>query len=162
MRILTIAFSPLWIFIRFLVSSYLETAPTMIGGWEGKQPIDICTSLLTVSSSLLLLDRNHEICNERIRTDIDGKTTVVFTIFILMLMMQSVKVPSIFINAYRNIASKEKRKATAKKSQRSRKENQQNRIIIASITQIIHLPISNDAKVSAIKESMVLALISMD
>lgn len=153
--ILSAIFSPFWIFTRFIVSSFLETAPTIIGGWEGKVPIDICTSLLNVPSSLLILDRNQEICNERIKTDIDGKATVVFAIIMLMIIIQSKKIPSLFINAYRAAFYKKKRERAAFKARNTRKENLTNRIIVASIYQIMNLSISSDDKIVAIKKSMV-------
>jgi hypothetical protein len=146
--------TPAWNITRYFTGVVIRTAPTFLGGWEGKEQIDICTFLLNIPSSLLIMDKNN-ICDEKIRSYIDSRTVILFT-FICGIL--SLKLPK-YIVYICNVSKLNKKKVnTAIKSQITKNLNESNRVLLSSIAQTINLPIDSDEKLMAIEKLLVTRL----
>jgi hypothetical protein len=157
-QIVVIVATPAWNCTRYLTEMLIKTAPTFIGGWEGKEQIDICTLLLNVPSSLLIMDKNNYICDEKIRSYIDSRTAIVFTIICVVICLESLKLPR-FFNYICNISALRKsRNIAVIRGRITRKSNENNRVLIDSISQIIFLCMDNDKKILAIEKLLVARL----
>jgi hypothetical protein len=147
--------TPAWNITRYFTDMVIRTAPTFIGGWEGKEQIDICTFLLNVPSSLLIMDKNNSICDEKIRSYVDSRTVILFT-FICGIL--SLKLPRCIVYIC-NVSKLNKKKInTAIKSQITKNLNESNRVLISSIAQIINLSSNSDAKLLEIEKLLVTRL----
>jgi len=70
-------------FIYGLIKKYYLYAPRWLGGNENLPLIDICVNELKISSSVLLTDAGHEICQEKIDNVLTGYTTIFITALIV-------------------------------------------------------------------------------
>ena len=98
------------------VKSFILHAPKFFGGFEGIDLLDVCSSIIGVSSTLLL--RSPGICNERLDTYIHGKAVIATTALVVLAIVYSFSAFRFFVKIalrfrkFRYLWGKDKASAT--------------------------------------------------
>ena len=130
----TISAAP-YALIFSLVKSFILNAPTLFGGYEGIDYLDVCSQITGVSSSLLI--KNADICDERISTYIHSRCTIVITAIIVLVLSYSFTIFKIAISTIQLLKKDERNKLRNQKSNATKRNNKTNDKLLSQVRLIL-------------------------